>query len=203
MRFFLLPTAALVCCVSSGCVSENTRAYNAAQTFMSAMEKGELSSMQHVATRAARPNIEFFLPDKKDRQGHFVLGEPRVKDNTAEVPATLTDSSTTGTLATVLMRREEKEWRVWGLRLQDEKVKERELTLDFEHPERMVGEVLGAALGELSKNLESLGKDTEKAGKAFGEALGGFVTGFAEGVEKSAPTPKPVADDTLAPPVLK
>jgi hypothetical protein len=201
MRFFLFPTAALVCCVSSGCVSENTRAHNAAQTFMSAMEKGELSSMQHVATRAARPNIEFFFPDKKDRQGHFLLGEPHVKDNTAEVPATLTNSSTTGTLATVLMRREEKEWRVWGLRLQKEK--ERELTLDFEHPERMVGEVLGAAVGELAKHLEGLGKDTEKAGKAFGEALGGFVKGFAEGVEKAAPTPKPAVDDTLAPPVLK
>ncbi|WP_394794275.1 hypothetical protein [Armatimonas sp.] len=181
MRVLLLPAAALICCLSSGCASDTSRARESARVFLSALQKGELVSMQHVATHAARPNIDFFFPDKKDRQGHFVLGEPRVEENTAEVPATLTDSSTAGTLATVLMRREGKEWRVWGLRLKGEK--KPELTFDFEHPERMVGELFGATLGELTKGL----KDAEKTGRAFGEALGGFVKGFSEGVEKTAP----------------
>lgn len=195
MRALFLPTAALVCCLSTGCVSESARARQTAQRFLSALETGKLASMQAVATSTARPNIALFFPDQKERQGHFVLGEPRVQENTAEVPATLTDSSTTGTLATVLMRREEKEWRVWGLRLKGKETPE--FTLDFEHPERMVGELLGAAVGEFSKGLESLSKSTEKAGRAMGEALGGFLKGFSESLERAAP------QDSLAPPVVR
>lgn len=199
MRFFLLPTAALVCCVSSGCVSENTRAYNAAQTFLSALSRGDSAAAQAVATKAARPNLAGFLKNSSSVRGEFTLDAAQLSEGAAEVPVTFTGSSPRK--GRVLLRREENEWRVWALRVKADQGPE--LTLDFEHPERMVGEVLGVAVGELAKHLEGLGKDTEKAGKAFGEALGGFVKGFAEGVEKSAPTPKPTVDNTLTPPVLK
>ena len=199
MRLLFFPTAALVCCVSSGCMSENTRAYNAAQTFLTALSRGDSAGAQAVATKAARPNLAGFLKDSSSVRGEFTLETAQLSEGAAEVPVTFTGASPSK--GSVLLRREENEWRVWALRIKADHGAE--LTVDFEHPERMVGEVLGAAVGELAKHLEGLGKDTKKAGKAFGEALGGFVKGFAEGVEKSTPTPKPAVDNTLAPPMLK
>ncbi len=198
MRLLFFPTAALVCCVSSGCMSESTRAHNAAQTFLTALSRGDSAGAQAVATKAARPNLAGFLKDSSSVRGEFTLEAAQLSESAAEVPVTFTGTSPRK--GSVLLRREENEWRVWALRIKADHGAE--LTLDFEHPERMAGEVLGAALGELAKHLEGLGKDTEKAGKAFGEALGGFVKGFAEGVEKTAPKASS-PDDALAPPVIR
>ncbi|WP_395137666.1 hypothetical protein [Armatimonas sp.] len=181
MRVLLLPTAALICCLSCGCASDTSRARESARTFLAAMNQGDVDKAQSVATLAARPNLATMLKDIKPSSTGFTLGEPLVKDDTAEVPVTLTSGDPTPTAGKVLLRREEKEWRVWALRFQAESGPE--LTLDFEHPERMVGEFFGAAVGELTKGLKS----AEKTGRAFGEALGGFVKGFSEGVEKTAP----------------
>jgi hypothetical protein len=143
------------------------------------------------------------LKDGQAKGTGFTLVEARVKDDTAEVAATLTDKESKATPAIVLLRREEKQWRVWGLRFQADNGTE--LTLDLEHPERLVGEALGLAFGELAKGLEGLSKNAEKTGRALGEALGGFVKGLTEGMEKTAPktAPKTATGDPLAPPVVK
>ena len=86
------------------------------------------------------------------------------------------------TKGSVLLRREEKEWRVYALRF--ELRPGNAITIDFEHPESLVGEAF-TAMGK------ELGKGMEEAGRAFGQALGGFAKGFADGVEKSSPSVLP------------
>ena len=189
MRLLLIPTAALVCCLSTGCANDTSRARESARLFLSAANRGDVIEAQKLVTLAARPNVATMFKDSKTGGNSFTLGEAKVTDETAEVSVTLTGSDSKPTLGKVLLRREEKEWRVWALRFQTESGTE--LTLDFEHPERVIGEALGAAFGELTKKLEHASKDAEKSGRAFGEALGGFMKGFSEGVEKSVPTSKP------------
>ena len=201
MRVLLFPTVALMCSLTCGCASDSSRAREAARTFLSAMNRGDASAAQAVATQAARPNIATMLKDKKSESGGFTLGEAAIKDDTAEVPVTLTSGDSKPATGSLLLRREEKEWRVWALRLHTDSGPE--LTLDFEHPERIVGEALGAAFGELAKGLEGLSKGAEKTGRALGEALGGFMKGFSDGVEKSAPKPEAPRGGELDPPVLK
>jgi ribonucleotide monophosphatase NagD (HAD superfamily) len=202
MRLFLIPTAALVCCLSTGCTNDTSRARESARIFLSAMNRGDATEAQKVATLTARPHVATMLEDNKPTRGAFTLGTPVLKEDMAEVPMTLTstNSDTKPTVGSVLLRREEKEWRVWALRVKMEG--KPELTVDFEHPERMVGELLEAALGEFAKSLEGLSKTTEKSGRALGEALGGFLKGFSEGVEKTTPKASP-PDDALTPPVVK
>jgi hypothetical protein len=187
MRLFLMPTIALVCCISSGCSQDSARAREAARAFLTAMNQGDSEAAKAVATQAARPNLTALLKDNNSEGSSFTLGEPKVEGekNSAEVPCMLTKPGTKPTVGKVLLRREEKEWRVWGLRVPTESGQE--VTLDLEHPERALGELFGAALGELAQGLKGLGKDAEKTGRAFGEALGGFMKGFSEGVEKTAP----------------
>lgn len=204
MRTIFFPVAALVCCVSCGCASDASRAREAAQTFLSAMNQADTTKAQAVATLAARPNIALMLKDNKPSKAGFTLGEATIKDETAEVSVTLSGDSPESkpTPGKLLLRREEKEWRVWALRLLPEGGPE--LTLDLEHPERIVGEALGAAFGAFAKGLDGLSKDAEKTGRAFGEALGGFVKGFTEGLEKNAPkADAPSGGGVLTPPVIK
>ena len=93
MRLLFFPTAALVCCVSSGCMSENTRAYNAAQTFLTALSRGDSTGAQAVATKAARPNLAGFLKDSSSVRGEFTLEAAQLSEGAAEVPVTFTGTS--------------------------------------------------------------------------------------------------------------
>lgn len=50
------------------------------------MNQGDVNKAQSVATQAARPNLVTMLKDNKPSSTGFTLGEPLVKDDTAEVP---------------------------------------------------------------------------------------------------------------------
>lgn len=197
MRALFLPTAALVCCLASGCVRESDRVQTVTRTFLTALSQGNGPEAQKVATLAARPYLAEIKPGSQSavRTGFTLGSSVVVKENTAEVPVTFIGDDSKPYPGAVFLRREENEWRVWGLRVK--LASHYELILDFEHPERMVGELLGVAVGELSKGLEGLSKSTEKAGRAMGEALGGFLRGFSESLERTAP------QDSLEPPVVR
>lgn len=197
MRCSLLPTVVLVGALTCGCTSEAGRAKESARQFLAAIHQGDARAAQAVATQAARPNIARMFTESQPNKAGFTLGEATIKDETAEVAVALQGESKGATPGVVLLRKEENQWRVWGLRLKADSGTE--LTLDLEHPERLVGEALGLALGELTKGLESLSKSAEKTGHAFGEALGGFVKGFTEGIEKTTPQPT----DPLTPPIVR
>jgi hypothetical protein len=186
MRLLLIPAVALVCSISCGCASESSRARESARLFLSAASRGDASAAQSVATLAARPYVAKITPESTPSKAGFTLGETVViKDNSAEVPVQFQGDDSKFYPGAVFLRYEEKEWRVWGMRAQ--LPSGNEFMVDLEHPERMVGELLGVAFGELAKKLESASKGAEKSGRALGEALGGFIKGFGEGIEKSAP----------------
>jgi hypothetical protein len=200
MRLLLIPTAALVCCLSMGCTNDTSRARESARIFLSATNRGDSAAMLPVTTLAARPYVAKITPESTPSKAGFILGNPTIRDNSAEIPVQFQGDDSKFYPGKVFLRYEEKEWRVWGIRAQ--LPSGNEFMMDLEHPERMVGELLGVAFGELTKKLESTSKDAEKAGRQLGEALGGFLKGFSEGVEKTAPKASP-PDDALTPPVVK
>ena len=158
MRHFFLPTVALVGALTCGCVRETDRAQGSARSFLSAMNRNDISAMQAVATKAARPNLASLFKDSKSETTGFTLGDAKVTEDAATVPVTLSDAKT----GSVLLRREESEWRVYALRM-DVSVGNT-LTMDFEHPESLVGEAFSVM------------------GKELGKAVGGFLKGLAEGL---------------------
>ncbi|WP_309718683.1 hypothetical protein [Armatimonas sp.] len=194
MRFLLIPTAAVVCCLSTGCSNDTSRARESARLFLSALSRGDANEAQKFTTMAARPYVAKITPESTTSKAGFTLGDTVViKDNSAEVPAQFQGDDSKPYPGTVFLRKEENEWRVWALRIK--LPSGYELMMDLEHPERMVGELLGAATGEFWKN-------SEKAGRQLGEALGGFMKGFSEGLEKTAPKAAP-ACGALSPPVIR
>ena len=185
MRVLSLPLIAVVCCLSTGCATDTSRARESARVFLSAANRGDSAAMLPVTTLAARSYVTKITPESMPSQSSFTLGDPIIKDRSAEVPVVAQGEDSKSYSVTVFLRYEEKEWRVWGMRTQ--LTNGGELMLDLEHPDRMAGALLGVAFSELAKKLENTSKGAEKTGRAFGEALGGFVKGFSEGVEKTAP----------------
>lgn len=175
MRRFFLPTVAFVGALTCGCSRDTDRARDSARSFLSAMNRSDISAMQAVATKAARPNLASLFKDSKSEATGFTLGDAKVTEDAATVSVTLSDAKT----GSVLLRREENEWRVYALRM--DLSAGNTLTVDFEHPENLLGEAF-TVMGK------ELGKGMEQAGRALGQALSGFAKGFAEGMETRTPS---------------
>ena len=143
-----------------GCKSDSSRARETANTFLSAFQRADRPAAEAQLTRVARERgwIGEEIAKTRSHDTGFTLGEPQIEKDTAQVPVTFTSESkpTEGFLR---LRREEGAWRVWGLTFRQDGV---EFTLDFEHPENMLGDVgrvvgqaLGSALRDAARGMES------------------------------------------------
>lgn len=153
-----------------GFKSDARRAQDTAGAFLSAFERHDRAAAEAQITRAARERgwIGELIAKPDDRQHTFTLGDSQVDGDDARVPITLTDRQRDTTPGTLQLRREDGAWKVRALTLTHDGLP---FTLDFEHPENLLGD-LGHA-----------------AGQAFGKAMEETARGiraFVDGISQSA-----------------
>jgi hypothetical protein len=177
-----LGMVALFLITGTGCgTSDATRAKTAARDFVVAMDNDDQQGAEALLTEAARqkmaedPNRKNpLLEGKSDSQGEatYTTGEPVITEDTASVPVAKV-SGEDKEEATVCLRRENGAWKVYALKV-PLRPGGTEVTLDFEHPEAMIGE----AFKVMGDNLENMMKE---AGKGMGEGMAAFMKGMGEG----------------------
>jgi hypothetical protein len=177
--FFGVLTATFL--MLSGCKSDSQSAKESAMAFMTAMENHDRVAIDASITQKSKeqPLTKAFLDSvceekKKEGSQEVTYGQVTIQNDTATVAIenikeSSKESSDKIETASVLLRREEKTWKVYAITGTHEG---NTITLDFENPERVIGDILQAA-----------GKDLGKASAAFFKGVEGFVKGLNEGLK--------------------
>jgi hypothetical protein len=180
-----------------GCASDAKLAANAARNFTVASQSGDPDAVRPLLTAAARTQWSSWTSGtRKPTNDPFTIGDAAIDGDQARVPVTIEGTKPERT--TLLLRREEQQWRVWGMRFPIGETDEAQFTVDFEHPEATLKEALGAAshaflegMSQATKGISASAPDAQKAGRELGRAVGGFFQGFAHGLQETAPSPGP------------
>jgi hypothetical protein len=167
----------------TGCKSDSQSAKESAMAFMVSMENRDRVAIDNAITQKAKeqPLTKAFLDsvceDKKPPEHkEITYGEVTIQNDTATVVIenpkdSSKDSNGNIETASVLLRREEKVWKAYAITGTHEGSA---ITLDFENPERVIGDILQAA-----------GKDLGKASTALLKGVEGFVKGLNEGLKEN------------------
>src|ERR1041385_1109107 len=170
----------LLLCVAiiylTGCgFSDESRAQTTTRACVEAFQRDDRLAVKETVTAKAWANLSGSLENKEPKkdQADFSVGQAVITDDTALVAVTTRDNGkeTTGH---VKLRREEREWRVYAISFPAGSGGP-EVTIDFEHPEAMFGEMfkgLGEAMGAMFKGI--------------GEGMGAMFKGMAEGFQKTS-----------------
>ncbi|MGC4045503.1 MAG: hypothetical protein QM758_17055 [Armatimonas sp.] len=154
-----------------GCADPKREAHDVAQKFTTAMETQDRAQAEAQLTKAARERgmASMMMGESHKETGNApTVGEATVEGDNARVALT----GKTGDPATLLLRKEDNQWRVWGVQVAQKDGPLGPLTLNFEKPEESFKDV----------------------GRSMGEAIGGMMKGFADGLQKglsNTPTPAP------------
>ena len=186
--------------VCGGCgKSDGEQARETAQTFMSASANGDRLLMESALTKLAREKMQegsAFAPNQNAvGASGYTIGTPEINGDSASVPVTVTktsENSNESELATVTevasnesnttpqtqtetitlkLRREEGQWKIWAMRVPFIPGGSA-LTMDFEHPEAVIGDA-----------FKGMGEGLGAAMKGMGEGLGAMFKGMAEGAK--------------------
>ncbi len=143
-----------------GCANPKQEAHDVAQKFATAMSTNDRVQAEAQLTKVARQRgmVALVLKDSPKENAPSSVGEAVVEGENARVPI----SSESKEQATLLLRKEDKEWRVWGMEVLPKDAPLGGMTLNFEKPE------------ESFKDF----------GRSMGEALGGMMKGFADGLKQ-------------------
>lgn len=167
--------------LTGGFKSDARRAQDAAGAFLSALQRHDRAGVEANITRAAQErgwvNDLAARPDNTAADRFELDGPAQVEGDDARVPVVLTDSERQREPATVLLRREARQWKVRALALRPNGIP---LTLDFEHPEAILGDI-GRAAGQ------AFGKAMGEVGRGVGEFLQGISQGLAQSQRDASP----------------
>ncbi len=181
---FLLITM-LTAFALAGCGRSDERAaQETVQNFMSATARHDAPGAKANLTSLAQANVNEANPAGSAKMtfgggGDFSVGGAVVTDDQATVPVTTRDHNQETTLHFKL-RREAGQWRIFALTTPI-KPGGTEITLDFEHPERMVGEMLKALPQGFKEGAQAMGEGA----KAFGEGFKAMGEAFKQGAENA------------------
>lgn len=161
--FWLL--LALVLC---GCGrSDPQRAQDTAQKFMDAVNSGDRNALTATLTQKAREHIGNSADSSTNgKSTEYRLGDATVTEDTATVPVIVKENGKESQTH-LHMRREDGEWRVNALSLDDPGI-----TIDFENPD--------AFLGDFAKVIPGLFRSL---GQGMGEMFKGMMQGVGEGLK--------------------
>jgi hypothetical protein len=154
--------------IGLGCKSPQSQARAVAQEFVRAADTKDAGALDATLTRAARERgvaRTMFSGERNSTPATTTVGEATVDGTSAQVAIT-SDKNEPGKL---LLRKEDGNWRVWGVQMTPKDAPFGPMTLNFEKPEAILGDMA----------------------RGFGQALGSALKGFAEGMEKGlAETPR-------------
>lgn len=160
---------------ASGCGNSEADAKSNAQTFVTAMGRGDSAAMRDTMTAVAKRRMADYpdFAEKKaggdNSEALATYGNATIEGEYARVPVILQEENETQN-AVVRLRFEEARWRVYALDLTGSTSGSPLINIDFEQPEATIGSAfrgLGQAMGALA---------TE-----FGKGLGAFARGMKEG----------------------
>ena len=150
----------------TGCrQSDASRAEDTARAFMSGGRDASFALLTKMAQEKMSVN---FSKDTVKSMPDAKFGPTTIANDTAEVGLSATENGA-DKRGKVLLRRENGDWRVYGIRA--EMAPGTEITFDFEHPESMMGEMMKAMSQGMADGM-----------KAMGKGLGEGMRGFAQGV---------------------
>jgi hypothetical protein len=165
--------ALAVCLTLLACgKSDQAAAHDTTVNFMSALNSGDRQALDNTLTLKARDAMkDSKLGDNKKENGDYNVGDAKVDGDNAEVPVTVKDSDSDKTHdIKVKLRREANEWRVYAMVIPTDSAGG-DLTIDFEHPEAIVGDV-----------FQVIGKGVGSLLKGVGEGLGAMFEGLGRGL---------------------
>lgn len=152
-----------------GCANPKQEARDVAQKFSTAMDTNDRAQAEAQLTKAARERGMAPLllgENSKGSDNPATVGEATIDGDNARVVLTTKSDEP----ATLLLRKEENQWRVWGVQVTPKDSPLGPVTLNFEKPEEAFKDV----------------------GRSMGQALGGMMKGFADGLQQGlSPTPAP------------
>lgn len=188
-RFILVSWVGLLAVGLTGCaISDGQRAQNTAQAFVEAMSREDRQAIKETVTARAWANLSGGNENKEPNkeQPTYSVGQAVITDDTAQVPITATENGKETPLH-IKLRREDHEWRVYAMSVPS-RFGGSELTIDFEHPEEIYGEVfkgMGQAMGAMFKGM--------------GEGLGSMFKGMQEGMQNAGGNGSANASDNAPP----
>ncbi|GAB4460591.1 MAG: hypothetical protein OHK0029_24850 [Armatimonadaceae bacterium] len=166
-----------------GCRTPESQARESADRFLAAIQRGDKAVVDQLLTRKARMTMtgnNSLTASPSSETSRYTLGTPTVEGDLAVVPATMTDEDGSAEAA-ILLRREEKEWRVYGMRV-PMMPGAPAVTMNFEEPMEIFGSAFrafGQAMGSFAREMEKGAKEFEKG---FEQGYGKSIDGdFAEG----------------------
>jgi Protein of unknown function (DUF3828) len=174
--FFTMVLSAFL--MLTGCKSDSQNAKDVAYNFLTAMDKHDKVAVNATLTKKAQeqPLTQDFLnsDNKSDtvENNNYTLGQVTIQNDLATVAVDLKDSKGETAPGAVQLRREGGAWKVYALSFQKDG---NSFTLDFENPERIIGDL-----------FQAVGKEMGKASTALIKGMEGFVKGLNEGM-KDAP----------------
>jgi|GEM_PF-6748037 hypothetical protein len=181
VRFAFLIAVASLLLPLIGCQSPEASAQHSADQFLRAMRDGNREAFEQVLTKKARMEIageNSMLPRNTSPNETYTFGETVVSDDSAVVPATITENGQSQEIV-VLLKKEDKMWRVYGMKI-PLLPGTPALTMNFEEPRINFGNVFrtfGQALGSFAREMESGAKTFEKG---FEEGYGKPMEGGSE-----------------------
>jgi hypothetical protein len=161
----------------AGCGHSDRKAAEAtARAFLEAADRGDNQALRATLTKQAQEAMGDDIGKRSSTErdhSEYVIGQAAIADDTARVPVTVQEKDSEKRVA-FKMRREDGQWRIYALSLPLE-ADGGELTLDFEHPEAIAGQVfalIGKGMGEMFRGM----------GEGVSAMAKGFAEGFAQGV---------------------
>lgn len=161
----------------AGCNSDQRAAAYVTQQFLDAGKRGDETAVKATLTAKAQEKWSTMIGSsvtKQNQNAEYTVGDPVITDDIAVVPVQVKAKDQQQEIK-VKLRKEEGQWRVYAMLIPANGI---ELTLDFENPEEMAGEMfkaLGQGMGEMFKAM----------GKGMGEGMGAMMKGMSDGMKGS------------------
>ena len=187
-KTFKLVAIVIIAAALAGCsrITPELRA----REFIEALNSDDKARAESLMTKVARErmhsddgkslNLSNKGTDAHDRKwSNFEVGKAEINGEVAVVPIETHDGYKLETIK-LKLRREDSDWRVFAIAFPIKTIGT-ELTLDFEHPESFVGDLLKVGFEEggkaLGKGMEALGQGLAKMGEGFARGLSSGASG--------------------------
>jgi len=142
---------------------------NTARRFVEAKSKEEMLSC---LTNKARANMEHMSFGKREEGHSLSFGKPSIHGDNASVQV---KDSKDDSNSNVLLRREDRQWRIYAIeldRMLPGSSAHKTITLNFEEPNKALGELMGLALeSALTSTVDSLKGMADSLGVGLAKAL--------------------------------
>lgn len=166
--------------VAAGC-SRGPAPEDTVRTFLEASDRDDKPAAMAMLTKKAQAFFKDGKSDGMDKVQNYQIGASTVMGDSATVRVDATESGKPQKVD-FLLRQEEGAWRIYGMAISMEPGGGK-LTLNFEKPEEMLGEMFKGMGQAMSKGLEEIGK-------GMGKALESAGKGMQDGLQQPASSPK-------------